>query len=82
MGTEGPFLGLKRLGREVDHLLPSRTKVKNAWSYTYILPYVFMVWCLIMHWIGFRGAMLNFILGQTYTFDEYCDMDNKTHTDY
>jgi hypothetical protein len=27
-------LGLKRLGSEADHSPPSRTEVKNAWSYT------------------------------------------------
>jgi hypothetical protein len=27
-------LGIKRLGREVDHLFPSSDEVKNEWSYT------------------------------------------------
>jgi hypothetical protein len=30
----GPFLGVKRPGREADHSLPSNADVKNAWSYT------------------------------------------------
>jgi hypothetical protein len=40
----------KRLGREPDHWLPCSTEFKNAWSYTSISPYVFMVLCLIKHW--------------------------------
>jgi hypothetical protein len=35
-------LGVKRLGREADNLPPSSAEVKNAWSYTSTLPYVFM----------------------------------------
>jgi hypothetical protein len=31
-------LGIKRPGRESDHSPPSSSEVKNAWSYTYILP--------------------------------------------
>jgi len=36
--------GAKRPRREVDHLHPSSAKVKNAWSYTSIPPYVFTAW--------------------------------------
>jgi hypothetical protein len=32
---------VKRPGREVDHSPPRSAKVKNAWSYTSTLPYVF-----------------------------------------
>jgi len=39
-------LGIKRLGREADHSLPSSAKVKNAWIYTSTPQYVCMVWCL------------------------------------
>jgi len=39
----------KRPGREADHSPPSRAKVKNAWSYTFKPPYVFMVWGLVKH---------------------------------
>jgi hypothetical protein len=42
-------LGVKRPEREADHSLPSSAKVKNAWSYTSIPRYVFMVWCLVKH---------------------------------
>jgi hypothetical protein len=31
-------LGVKRPGREADHLPPSSAEVKNAWSYTSIPP--------------------------------------------
>jgi hypothetical protein len=34
IGTEGPFLGVKRPGRESDHSPPSSTEVKNTWKYT------------------------------------------------
>jgi hypothetical protein len=35
-------LGIKRPGREADHLAPSSAEVKNAWSYTSTPPYVLM----------------------------------------
>jgi hypothetical protein len=34
MGTGGPFLGVKRPGREADHSPPSSAEVKYAWRYT------------------------------------------------
>jgi hypothetical protein len=43
------YLGVKRLGREADHLLASCTEVKNALSYTSTPQYVFMAWCLVKH---------------------------------
>jgi hypothetical protein len=42
-------LGVKQLGCEADHSPPSSARVKNAWSYTFIPQYVFMVWCLVKH---------------------------------
>jgi hypothetical protein len=42
-------LGVKRPGREVDHLPPSSAEVKNASSYTSTPQYVFMAWCLVKH---------------------------------
>jgi len=42
MGTRGPYLGVKRLGREADRSPPSGVEVKNAWAYTFTSPYVFM----------------------------------------
>jgi hypothetical protein len=41
--------GVKRPGREANHLPPSSAEVKNAWSYTSTTQYVFMAWCLIMN---------------------------------
>jgi hypothetical protein len=46
---EALSLGIKRPGREADHSFPSTAEVKNAWSYTSTLPYVFMAWCLVKH---------------------------------
>jgi hypothetical protein len=47
MGTEGYLPGVKQPWREVDHSPPSSAEVKNAWSYTSALPYVFMAsYCL------------------------------------
>jgi hypothetical protein len=40
-------LWVKRPGREADHSPPSSAEVKNAWSYTSTLHYVFMAWCLV-----------------------------------
>jgi hypothetical protein len=34
--------GVKRPGREADHLLPTSVEVKNTWIYTYTPPYAFM----------------------------------------
>jgi hypothetical protein len=47
MGARGSFSGVKKLGHEADHSSPCSTKVKNAWSYTFSLPYIFMAWWLI-----------------------------------
>jgi hypothetical protein len=42
-------LQVKRPGREPDHSPPLSGEVKNAWSYTSTLPYVFMAWYLVKH---------------------------------
>jgi hypothetical protein len=39
----------ERPEREADHSYPSSAEVKNAWSYTFTLPYVCMAWCLVKH---------------------------------
>jgi hypothetical protein len=44
---ESLSLGVKRSGREADHSPPSSADVKNAWSYTSVPQYIFMVWCLV-----------------------------------
>jgi len=51
--------GIKQPGHEAYHLPPASVKIKNAWSYTYIPPYVFMVWCLVEHRIHFHGVVLS-----------------------
>jgi hypothetical protein len=43
-----PSLGVKRPGRDIDHLPPSNAEIKNAWSHT-SAPYIFMAWCLVTH---------------------------------
>jgi hypothetical protein len=52
-------LGAKPPGCEADHSSPSSAEVKNAWSYTSIPPYVFMVWCLIKHRMDKHGNATN-----------------------
>jgi hypothetical protein len=42
-----------------DHSRQSSTEVKNAWSYTSTLPYVFMAWWLGKHRDNF--ALLTFV---------------------
>jgi len=39
--------GVKRLGCEVDHSLPSSAEDKNAWSCTCTPQYAFMAWCSV-----------------------------------
>jgi hypothetical protein len=41
--------GVKGPEREADHSPPSSAEVKNPWSYTSALQYVFMAWYLIKH---------------------------------
>jgi len=41
--------GVKRPGRESDHLPPSRAYVKNAWSHIPTPQYAFMEWYLFKH---------------------------------
>jgi len=51
-------LGVKRLGHDGDHLLPSSAEFENVWSYTSTLPYVFMAWSLVKHKDNFTSPML------------------------
>jgi hypothetical protein len=44
-GTLSP--GVKRQGREADHLSPTSAEVKKMWIYTSNSPYAFMAQCLI-----------------------------------
>jgi hypothetical protein len=55
---------VKQLGCEGDHSPPSSAKVKNAWSFTSTLQYVFMVWCCIKHRDNFTSTLpdcINFL---------------------
>jgi hypothetical protein len=45
--------GIKRPGREADHLSPTSAEVKNTWSYTSTPQYVFMIWLLVKHRVNF-----------------------------
>jgi hypothetical protein len=46
----GPHsMEIKRPEREADNSLPYSAQVTNAWSYTFILLYVFMARCLIKY---------------------------------
>jgi hypothetical protein len=38
----GSFLGMKQVGHEADHLLPTSAKVKKAWICTFTSQYVFV----------------------------------------
>jgi hypothetical protein len=40
-------LGVRWVGREADHSLPSSAEVKNAWSYTSPPQYASMAWCSV-----------------------------------
>jgi hypothetical protein len=57
-------LGLKRPGREADHLPPSSAKVKNAWSYTSTPQYIFMAWCLVKHRDNFTFSIWCYLHSQ------------------
>jgi hypothetical protein len=47
MGIGGCFQRNKMVVCEADHLSTSNVNVKNSWSYTSTLSYVFMLWWLI-----------------------------------
>jgi hypothetical protein len=44
---------------EADHSPLSNAKVKNAWSYTFTLPIIFMAWCLIKQWIHLHSMVFS-----------------------
>jgi hypothetical protein len=46
-GPEALSLGVKWLGSEADHSPSISAEVKNAWSYTSALQYVFMALCSV-----------------------------------
>jgi hypothetical protein len=41
--------GVKRPGGEANNSSPSSSKLKNACSYAFTSPYVFMAWCLMKY---------------------------------
>jgi hypothetical protein len=51
VGTGSSYLGVKWLGCEADHFLPSSAKFKNEWSYISIplMSLVLMLLCLVGH---------------------------------
>jgi hypothetical protein len=55
-------LGVKRPGHEADHSPPSSAEVKDEWSCTSTLLYVFMAWCLIKHRDNFTLIFFNWLL--------------------
>jgi hypothetical protein len=67
-------LGIKRLGREVDHSPPSSAEIKNEWSYTYTSPYV--LWCLIKLRDNFTFTLIRTIkrVGLSSPMCIYCEM--------
>jgi len=44
VGTGGSFPRSKVARHEADHLPPSSANVKSVWGYTFIPPYISMVW--------------------------------------
>jgi len=51
--------GVKRPGREADHLPPSDAEVKNVGIYTYTTPCVFTTWCLTKQRIRLHDVVLS-----------------------
>jgi hypothetical protein len=47
MGIQGSYLGSKAAGAWKYHSLPTRAKVKNAWSYTVTPQQLFLEWYLV-----------------------------------
>jgi hypothetical protein len=57
--------GIKRPGRETDHLPPSSAEVKNVWScYTSTPPIRFMAWYLFKHRIRLHDPVLAWALSE------------------
>jgi hypothetical protein len=58
--TWGSFpRGIKRPGREADHLPPLSAEVKNAWSYNFTSEYVCTVWYLVKQREKFALTLLH-----------------------
>jgi hypothetical protein len=65
MGT-----GVKQLGHEADHSLPSSAAV-NYGTMTSIPPYIFMVLCLIKYMNCLHGIVYSYAQGQLYLILSY-----------
>jgi hypothetical protein len=55
---------VKRSETEADHSPPSSAEVKNAWSYTSTLSFVFMAWRLIKH----RDSLNSYLIFSMHIF--------------
>jgi hypothetical protein len=49
MHTEGSFLRSKTEAAWIWPLTSICSQDKDMWSYTYTLPYIYMLWCLSQH---------------------------------
>jgi len=56
MDTRVFYPGVKRRGREADHLSPSGAEVTITWSYSFTPPYISIAWCRVTN----RGSFINF----------------------
>jgi hypothetical protein len=62
-GEGGVSPKLKRPGYEADYIPACSAEIRNDWSYTSTLPYIFMEWFLVKHRYNFTlGFRLNVIL--------------------
>jgi hypothetical protein len=55
--------GVKRTGREADHLTPTNAEVKKTWVYTSTSPYAFIAKCLINYAQGQFYLYLQWLFG-------------------
>jgi len=49
-------LVIKQPGHEADYSPQFSAEIKNVWSYTSTIPYVFMAWCLVKHSDNFTST--------------------------
>jgi hypothetical protein len=66
--TKDSFPGVKKSEREVEHSLPSSAEVKNEWSYSSTIPYIF------------NGVVLNEAQGKFYFQFSVISLNTK-HTE-
>jgi len=69
IGYQGALsFGVKWSGHEADHSPLSSAEVNNSWSYTFIPPYIFLVWCLIKQRVHLCDMVLSLAQGQLYIY--------------